>query len=554
MPSSIFWLYGGAGAGKSALAQSLSEKFHKKELAATFFFFRSDSTRNDGSLLIPTLVSQLANIVREFVPLVEDRIRKDWDLFTKLQDIQIQELLVEPLLSLKSTNALVSPPRLIVIDGLDECAVSDIQCMLLRAIAQALPHIPYPLRFLITSRPEAHITHIFNHDPLLRPIRVQRYNLSDDPDADMDIRNFFEKEFEDIKKVHRLGHLLPQTWPDQEAITSLVERSSKHFVYASTVIRYIRSPQHRPDDRLEVILRLRSSQEGDRPYAQLDALYGLIFEGVESRVHLEKICLVLGILYFQSKEAGFLSAARDCTTIEALLDMKTGDLILLLDPILSLVAIDGDEIRIYHKSLFDYLLDFVRGGHLPFDLYRVHETAATYILTQKIAKAACSTSPLPLKYASFGIVVTGLSDFRHFAFHCQYGYLNTALKSYLFSLDVPCPKFLPTSYEPLPSWTDEQCFLLHQSIWHFLRTLARPVSASLITYCLSVPPMHSCILKDFNSNGQIYEQYLKKWMSYLHSVMPKRSQLRSKSVLSSLFPRSFSHIPAENFAARMADS
>ena len=191
----------------------------------------------------------------------------------------------------------------------------------------------------------------------------------------MDIRKFLEKEFEDIRKIHRLGEHLPHPWPDQKTMTSLVERSSGHFIYVSTVIRYIQSPKHRPDDRLEVILRLRPPQEGDKPYAQLDALYGLIFGYVESRIQLERICLVLGILYFQSKHCGFLSTARDRVTIERLLEMKAGDLVLLLDPILSLVAIEGCKLRIYHKSLFDYLLDFNRGGHLPFDLYRVHETA-----------------------------------------------------------------------------------------------------------------------------------------------------------------------------------
>ena len=380
-------MYGGAGAGKSAIAQSISEKFQQRDLAASFFFFRGDLTRNNGDHLIPTLVSQLANILREFVPCVEDRIRRDWDLFMKVYDTQIQELLIEPLLSLKSMNAVVFLPRLVVIDGLDECTNSDAQCLLLRAIARALPRIPYPLRFLITSRPEAHITQVFNHEPALQSVSAQRYNLSDDPDADMDIRNFIEKEFMEIRKVHRLGNHLPHTWPDQKAIGSLVERSSGHFIYASTVIRYIQSPKHRPDDRLEVILRLRSSQEGDKPYAQLDALYGLIFAGVESRFQLERICLVLGILFFQSKGSDFFTAAHNCTTIEKILGMKAGDLVLLLDPILSLVAIEGGDLRIYHKTLFDYLLEFDRGVHLPFDLSRVHETAATYILTQKIAKA-----------------------------------------------------------------------------------------------------------------------------------------------------------------------
>jgi len=394
MPSSLFWLHGGAGVGKSALAQSLSEDFHKKsQLAASFFFFRSDPARNNGNQLIPTLVSHLIRSLKAIIPFVDDCIRENPPLFTKRHEIQIQGLLVEPLLALRSKGSLIAVPRLIVIDGLDECENQEVQCVLLRAIASAIPQIPYPLRFLITSRPEAHIMDVFNHDPDLQAIAVHRYNLSDDPDADMDIRKFLEKEFAAIRRVHRLGQNLPLTWPDRKAIASLVERSSRHFIYASTVIRYIQSPKHRPDDRLEVILRLQPPRDRDRPYAQLDALYALIFQCVDTLGQLEKICLVLGILYFESKSAGvFKALTPDVNTIERLLEMKAGDLVLLLDPILSLISIDVDRVRILHKSLFDYLLDPTRGGHLPFDLARVHELAAMYIL-DGIVKGVCGAFP-----------------------------------------------------------------------------------------------------------------------------------------------------------------
>ena len=388
VPSSLFWLHGGAGVGKSALAQSLAEKFQERgQLAASFFFFRNDPTRNDGRLLVSTLISHLVRTFKGIGPFVKDRIRENPAVFTKRSDTQIQELLIEPLFALMSSGALVTHPQLIVIDGLDECENTDVQCELLRAIARAIPQIPYPLRFLITSRPEAHITHVLSHDPDLQALTVREYNLSDDPDADQDIRKFLEMEFMEIRQVHRLGQCLPVTWPDENIITSLVERSSGHFIYASTVIRYIRSPKHRPDNRLEVILRLRPPQEGDLPYAQLDTLYTLIFHGVEK---LEKICLILGILYFQSRRAGFFfELSSELTAIEALLGMEAGDLILLLDPVLSLVAIDRDEIRILHKSLFDYLLDSTRGGHLPFDLAQVHGLAATHILKQRIVEGVC---------------------------------------------------------------------------------------------------------------------------------------------------------------------
>jgi len=244
--ASFFWLYGGAGVGKSALAQSLSESFQaKKGLAASFFFFRSDASRNNGDHLIPTLVSQLVNTVKGLDWFVWNKVGTTPGLFTKQHQVQMQELLVEPLCRLKSQNATGSPPRrvvrprLVVIDGIDECQNPDVQCELLRVIARAIPHIPHPLRFLITSRPESHITRVFNYDRDLQAAIIHRYNLSDDPDADADIQKFLDTEFKEICRVHPLGKYLPRDWPD---ISRLVERSSGHFIYASTVIRYIRSP------------------------------------------------------------------------------------------------------------------------------------------------------------------------------------------------------------------------------------------------------------------------------------------------------------------------
>ena len=386
--SSLFWLHGGAGAGKSALAKSLSEKFQEKgQLAASFFFLRSDTTRNKGDQLIPTIVLHLMNSFEGISPLIEERIDRHRTLFTKTYQIQIRELIIVPLL-LALNKALVSGPRLIVIDGLDQCEDPNTQCELLQAISRALRDIPYPFRFLVTSRPEAHITHLFSHDPDLRAITADRYNLSDDPDAHLDIRHFIEKEFVDIRRMHRLGPHLPDGWPDPKFITSLVERSSGHFIYASTVIRYIKCPKHHPDERLEVILRLRPPRKGDKPYAQLDELYDLIFDSIEAW-ELQKICLVLGILYLQSKRVGFFATYTIYTSMEALLKIQEGGLVLLLDPILSLVTISGRDIRILHNSLIDYLLDSSRGGRLPFDLARVHELAANYLLKERIMRNVC---------------------------------------------------------------------------------------------------------------------------------------------------------------------
>jgi hypothetical protein len=395
----LFWLYGGAGVGKSALAQSLAET-SGDNLVASFFFFRGDMSRNNGDSLIPTLVFQFVNAFEGMGPFVEEKIRTDPSLLTKQHHIQILHLLIEPLLRLsladynRSTDTLAHRPRLIVIDGVDECRDSKIQCELLRVIGDAIPHLPYSLRFFISSRPESHIENTLNHDPAFQPIKIHRYNLSKDPNADADIHHFLEQEFENIRATHCLRQYLPPGWPGRRAIDILVERSSQHFIYGSIVIKYIQSHEHHPDERLHVILRLSSHHDGDRPYAQLDELFKVIFEGAGSQEKLENICLVFGILYIQTRPTGlFRDPMLQCRTIENFLDMKSGNLVLLLNPLLSLVNIDDDDkVQIYHKGLFDYLIDPARRGHLPFDLGRVHEAAANYILRHKIKPKSCSKS------------------------------------------------------------------------------------------------------------------------------------------------------------------
>ena len=395
-PSSIFWLYGGAGAGKSALAQSLAEKFKRNDdLAASFFFFKTDVNRNDGNRLIPTLALQLARSFEGLTPVVEEIILRNPDLFHKSRETQILELLVEPLLrlSLKETNdapvrsntTLKSHPRLVVIDGLDECVDFNIQCDLLRVIDSSIPHLPYPLRFLITSRPESHIILAFQHDLG----NVAQYDLSDDSDADADIRDFLLAEFAQIHRTHPLRQHLPSRWPPPADISAIVERSSAHFIYASTVIRFIKSPKHRPDDRLQVILGLKQPYEKERPYAALDSLYSLIFLEIQDSRQLEKIQRAFGIIHLRSMGTGLFARAQwtsDRHIIEVLLEMRPGDLVLLFDPLLSLVAFDQVNIRILHKSLLDYLLDSNRSADLQLDLRLAYESAANHIQQERKVK------------------------------------------------------------------------------------------------------------------------------------------------------------------------
>ena len=401
----MFWLYGGAGAGKSALAQSLAER-SRKLVAASFFFSKTSTIpRTDGDKLIPTLVYQLVHTIPVLKGFVEKQILDNVDLFEKDRKTQLQILFVTPLIAAFNEKAIqVSEfPHVIVIDGLDECDDHGVQCDLLIIIANAISRLPNFFRFLVASRPELHIKQTFKHDAALQAISVDRCNLSRHADADHDIRIFLENEFKVILRVHPLREFLPSWWPDEDDINALLERSSEHFIYASTVMEYIKSDKDRPQDRLNVVLGLCPPGADGGPFARLDEMYSLIFRGVEPS-QLEIILRAFGILHLISEEKGYfrLISKRHSaySLIEKLLALEPGQLFTLFYPLRALVALDLDNEVLYvlHKSLFDYLLDPSRSGDFRLKLELPHETTAIYMYKKhKCSESYRSNRKVPLR-------------------------------------------------------------------------------------------------------------------------------------------------------------
>jgi len=143
----FMWLYGPAGAGKSAIAQSIAELCHKSNLlAASFFFSRTAAGRSDESRLIPTLVYQLRLSMPAIRKYVEDTIERDPLVLLQSSEAQIRSLVVDPLsralLDEKDALSLRSGPTLIIIDGLDECGTAKVQCYVLSVFATAVQEDP----------------------------------------------------------------------------------------------------------------------------------------------------------------------------------------------------------------------------------------------------------------------------------------------------------------------------------------------------------------------------------------------------------------------------
>ncbi|KAJ7351476.1 hypothetical protein DFH08DRAFT_694499 [Mycena albidolilacea] len=205
--SSIFWLYGPAGAGKSAIMQTLCRRLdHSRRLGGSFFFKRAHTTRGNAKVQFATLAYQLALQNQIFKDPISQAVEDCPSVIGRSLDVQLQELIVEPCQFLRTRPPTIQlshfvenfKPLIFLIDGLDECEGQNIQQELLRLIGDAVLQNPRMLRILIASRPEPHIREIFERPfakPFSRNLIIAR--------AFADVEKYLKDEFSRIHHEHR---------------------------------------------------------------------------------------------------------------------------------------------------------------------------------------------------------------------------------------------------------------------------------------------------------------------------------------------------------------
>ncbi|KAF8805707.1 hypothetical protein BYT27DRAFT_7103972, partial [Phlegmacium glaucopus] len=367
---------GSAGAGKSAIVQTIAEMCAKLGLlVASFFFSRLSQSRNNEKHLIASIAYQLAISIPATRTYVEAAVQSDPAVFDRSLDTQIETLIIQPLNNACAVLAVMKKwPRLIVIDGLDECYGPLIQSSIIRVLSAALLRTPVPLILLVASRPEPYIRNAFN---ILNKSQASRHIVLDESyEPDADIRVFLLSRFEEIKENHPLAVYIPKSWPSAEIIDRLVRKSSGQFIYASTVMKYLDSPTHRPMKRLDVIIGLRPV-DGDMPYKELDALYSHILSRVDNLASTLKI---FGFLFW-----GLAFCRLTPYLVADLLGLDEEDVHLCLSELHSILYIPPPKtgessIKVIHASLQDFLVDRLRSGRYYVDEEAFHTDVAQQCL------------------------------------------------------------------------------------------------------------------------------------------------------------------------------
>ncbi|OCK79912.1 hypothetical protein K432DRAFT_426136 [Lepidopterella palustris CBS 459.81] len=351
----ILWLSGMAGTGKSTIARSVAEIFHKrKRLGASFFFSRGQGLRAEATALVTTLAIQLAETFSDITPYICRAIAQH----SKIGELSLSDqwdlLILQPLLTL-GDSLLTLLVLIFVIDALDECMGNEYVPEILRLLARANDLKIVQLRILVTSRPELHI-----HRSVKQIPEILRRDLMLDSVLDgrteRDISIFVEAKLAEIAKTHVL-----EDWPSKKDTKQLVKRAGRLFIYADTVCRFLGFDPD-PEERLSEMLD--ASSTGHSFTKELDNISMLIMGKLIVKDH-DEANKATSTLF--KEIVGSIIVLIDAFSIKPLAELidkrPTKVKQKILNPLRSVLAVPDDEtspVQLFHLSFRDFLHDKTR--------------------------------------------------------------------------------------------------------------------------------------------------------------------------------------------------
>ncbi|KAK7056510.1 hypothetical protein VNI00_003066 [Paramarasmius palmivorus] len=410
----VQWVHGGAGVGKSAIAQKTAEN-HQSHLVGVFFFSRNDSTRDRLDPLVATIAYQccisyhLGNVLG---PLILDVIRSDPNIFAATARVQFRKLILEPFFKAYwSLKALIVIPNVLIVDGIDECIHLPSQQKLIDIIDDAITfQTPIPFKFILCSRPEPSIYYSIRHANfavLAEGIEVSGATVKHTgylTESDLDIQKYLLEKFAELRKKHHYALKYEgELWPSGDEVINLVERASGQFIFATTVINYLDTSDELPQDQLKDILSTEpDSILPESPYSALDMLYQQILSNCRYWAKVYPIIQFIitshpsvewntDTMYYVAKHSPYI--------LTRIFKLQPGKIEILLSKLHSVIHVPHDadsSIRIRHASFTEFLLNKARSG----DYYVPQYSKAQYcdlIAGFLLCTLSSYTSYYPLK-------------------------------------------------------------------------------------------------------------------------------------------------------------
>ena len=386
----IMWMNGLAGSGKSTIAQTIASWCNREKILGASFFCARTGGRSDVQLIFPTIAHQLSRLSNAFAEEVVKALDNNDNIYSAQPSIQLEELIVNPLKAASGSF----PAQVVIIDALDECRDDAAVSVILVALSQFVGAL-YPLKFLITSRPEPRIVEGFRrYDTLLQHTHSLLLNEIPVDIVDRDIKLYIDE---------RLG-LIKKAYPDLEGWPSIVEKEQlaeltyRVFVFISTALNFIEDTRRRsPRARLKIVLGgLRGHK--DSPFAYLDGLYvSVVDDAIPEDADPDMVEELMSVL-------GSVVLLRDQLSpqaLDSLLGFKDGTSTRILESLGSVISLPQSAegvIQIIHPSFPDFLVDPDRCTKPTMVVHpkKHHATLAERCLTTMVNAfcESCATSEL----------------------------------------------------------------------------------------------------------------------------------------------------------------
>jgi len=366
--SSVFWLTGEAGSGKSTIAYSVVRHFDGQEadgddddddeevdavqdapkiLGANFFCSRQFEETRQKKNIVPSIVDQLAHRSQPFANTLLKANKFD---SVNITSKQMKDLLVDPWMQFVNGHRTEFPPFLIVVDALDEIENRGGSAFLEELLRMTEKSHLQGLKFLITSRPDPDLANLcssFTSDAICALYDVPTNTVK------ADIATYLQAK-------------LPKLW-GMPVINDLMHQADGLFIFAATVVRYI-TPRPKMVKREQVRLLGELGIHADGPtesrntnVSPIDALYKQVmftaFGGLNDYLLQDRLLALHTLLCTQKRVS--TSVAGELLSD----DPDMAELVeVVVEELHAVLYVKNDQVLWYHASFPDFIFSQARSG------------------------------------------------------------------------------------------------------------------------------------------------------------------------------------------------